>query len=179
MAVPEAYRGREQTFVKHTLLRKYLDGLGHKVGHGWSCIDYVDCFAGPWQSSDPDFRDTSFGIAVDTLSGAQRNLQEIGKNLRLRFCFVESDKKSFVKLEAYAESRRAEHLEIVPLEGEFEDQLERVESFLRGSGDEAFRFLLIDPKGWTGFALKKIAPLVERRSAEILVNVMTSHIRRL
>ena len=178
MAVPEAYRGREQTFVKHTLLRKYLDRLGHKVGHRWNCIDYVDCFAGPWQSSDPDFRDTSFGIAVDTLSGAQRHLQEIGKDLRLRFCFVESDKKAFVKLQAFAESRRDEHLEIVPLEGEFEDQLKRVESFLRSSGDQAFRFLLIDPRGWTGFALKKIAPLVEQRSAEILVNVMTSHIRR-
>lgn len=178
MAVPDAYRGREQTFVKHTLLRKYLDRLGHKVGHRWTCIDYIDCFAGPWRSSDPEFRDTSFGIAVAALSNAQRHLLEIGKRLQLRFCFIESDKKSFVELEAYAESRRAKDLDIVPLAGEFEDQLDRVKSFLRGGGNKAFRFLLIDPKGWTGFALKKIAPLVECRSAEILVNVMTSHIRR-
>lgn len=178
MAVPDAYRGREQTFIKHTLLRKYLDRLGHKVGHRWTCIDYVDCFAGPWQSSDPEFRDTSFGIAVDVLSKAQRHLLEIGKRLQLRFCFIESDKKSFAELETYAEARRAEHLDIVPVAGEFEAQLDRVASFLRGGGDKAFRFLLIDPKGWTGFALKKIAPLVECRSSEILVNVMTSHIRR-
>ena len=63
MAVPDAYRGREQTYIKHTLLTKYLDRLGHKVRSQWDSINYVDCFAGPWQSAEPDYRDTSFGIA--------------------------------------------------------------------------------------------------------------------
>jgi three-Cys-motif partner protein len=179
MAVPEAYRGREQTFVKHTLLRKYLDRLGHKIGHSWDCISYVDCFAGPWESSEPNFADTSFGIAVDVLSKAQRDIEDLGrKRLRLRFCFVESDKRSFLKPKEYADLRRREALDIVPLEGEFEDQLQQVQLFLSAGGHKTFRFLLIDPKGWTGFALNKIAPLIECRSAEILVNVMTSHIRR-
>src|SRR5712675_2109637 len=83
MAVPDAYRGREQTYIKHTLLTKYLDRLGHKVGSQWDSINYVDCFAGPWQSAEPDYRDTSFGIAFHVLSKCQENLSLIGKKLRL------------------------------------------------------------------------------------------------
>lgn len=178
MAVPEAYRGREQTYVKHTLLRNYLDRLGHKIGSKWDCINYVDCFAGPWEAAEPGFGDTSFGIAVGSLSKAQEHLAEIGKQICLRFCFIESDSKSFKELKRYANSKQKERLEILPLEGEFEDHIQDVRAFVRRGGAKPFRFLLLDPKGWTGFALTKVAPLVEGRSAEILVTLMTSHIRR-
>jgi len=179
MAVPEAYRGREQTYVKHKLLRNYLDRFGHKIGSKWKCINYVDCFAGPWESAEPGYADTSFGIAVNALSKAQRDLAEaIGRHVRLRFCFIESDPKSFTEPTRYAESKRAANLEIVTLKGTFEDHIQDVRTFVTDGGPKAFRFLLLDPKGWTGFALSKVAPLVEDRSAEILVNVMTYHIRR-
>lgn len=177
--VPEAYKGREQTYVKHTLLRKYLDRFGYKIGSAWDTINYVDCFAGPWQSTDPDCGDTSFGLAINALTTAQRNLAEsIGRKLRLRFCLIESDLKSFHQLEAFAERNRRLGREIVTLQGEFEDHLQEVRCFVNEGTPKAFRFLLLDPKGWTGFALRKVAPLVDARSAEILVNVMTYHIRR-
>lgn len=142
-------------------------------------IDYVDCFAGPWQSSDPDCNDTSFGIALSVLSKAQQHLTEgLGRSVKLRLCLIESHSASFKKLREFADAKRRANAEIVALEGEFEDQLGRVQQFLQQSGAKSFRFVLLDPKGWTGFALRKVAPLVDARSAEILVNVMTYHIRR-
>lgn len=178
MAVPPEYRGREQSYIKHTLLTKYLDRLGHKVGSRWECINYVDCFAGPWQSVDPDCGDTSFGIAVKVLAKCQENLAEVGKDLRLRFCFIESDKKSFDALCRYRDQKQSDKLEIVALRGEFEEHLPELHAFVAQGGAKAFRFLLVDPKGWTGFALKNVAPLLESRSAEVLVTMMTYHIRR-
>lgn len=178
MAVPPAYRGREQSYIKHTLLTKYLDRLGHKIGSRWDCINYVDCFAGPWRSVDPACSDTSFGIAVKVLAKCQENLTKIGKDLRLRFCFIESDKKSFDALCRFRDQEQSNKLEIVVLRGEFEEHLAKLRAFVAEGGTKAFRFLLVDPKGWTGFALKNVAPLLETRSAEVLVTMMTYHIRR-
>jgi three-Cys-motif partner protein len=179
MAVPEAYIGREQAYIKHKLLEKYLERFGYKIGSKWDTISYVDCFAGPWKSTDPEYRDTSFGLAVQVLTAVQKNLFEsIARNFRLRFCLIEAEPKSFVRLQQYAEAHLRRGLEILPLEGQFEDHLSTVSRFVNESGPNAFRFLLLDPKGWTGFALRRVAPLVEARSAEILVNVMTYHIRR-
>jgi len=48
MPVPESYRGREQAYVKHQLLRTYLERLFMIIGQYQSCIRYVDCFSGPW-----------------------------------------------------------------------------------------------------------------------------------
>jgi three-Cys-motif partner protein len=180
MAVPEAYRGREQAYVKHTLLARYLERFGHKVGSAWSVINYVDCFAGPWQSSQSDYSDTSFGIAVQQLRKARRNLGLMpnSRSLTLRFCFVEADADSFQKLAAFSRANNALGCEIIPLQGQFHENLGRIKEFLATGGGTAFRFLLVDPKGWTGFALNRIAPLVNARSAEVLINLMTSFIRR-
>lgn len=46
MANEETYRGREQTLVKHFILRQYLKRFAHIVGSHWDSITYVDCFAG-------------------------------------------------------------------------------------------------------------------------------------
>ena len=62
------YAGREQAYVKHCLLEKYL--LVQKVGSAWDSIVYVDGFSGPWQVNDPELADSSFGVAVETLRGA-------------------------------------------------------------------------------------------------------------
>jgi len=51
--VPAAYEGREHAFIKHQLLRAYLEKLFLIIGMsstriGITEICYVDCFAGPW-----------------------------------------------------------------------------------------------------------------------------------
>jgi hypothetical protein len=46
------YEGREQAYVKHYLLEKYLSRWGYKTGSKWDPLVFVDGFAGPWGSKD-------------------------------------------------------------------------------------------------------------------------------
>ena len=61
------YEGREQSLVKHLILRRYLRRFAFIIGSHWSSITYVDCFSGPWRSRSDQFADTSFGIAIHEL----------------------------------------------------------------------------------------------------------------
>ena len=66
---PELYEGREQTYIKHTFLRRYLETLAVKVlMGGYKTFNYVDGFAGPWKvRDDRGCTDASFGVAVELL----------------------------------------------------------------------------------------------------------------
>lgn len=44
--MPIEYQGREQAYVKHTILRTYLQRLIMIIGRSEKVINYVDCFAG-------------------------------------------------------------------------------------------------------------------------------------
>lgn len=70
MVALEDYAGREQAYVKHTFLERYLEALAHKTASHYDHIVYVDGFAGPWQSGNHNFQDTSFGIALNALRSA-------------------------------------------------------------------------------------------------------------
>ncbi|MFL5209498.1 MAG: hypothetical protein ACJ8CC_10155, partial [Microvirga sp.] len=61
------YTGREQAYVKHVFLERYLETLFFKTASFYDHIFYVDGFAGPWQSANEQFEDTSFGIALQAL----------------------------------------------------------------------------------------------------------------
>ena len=52
MVALENYVGREQSYVKHVFLERYLESLAHKTASTYSQIAYVDGFAGPWQSAN-------------------------------------------------------------------------------------------------------------------------------
>ncbi|HEX2276491.1 MAG TPA: three-Cys-motif partner protein TcmP [Candidatus Tectomicrobia bacterium] len=76
MAVPQAYHGREQTYVKHRILKHYLDSWAQKLAsrarRGAIALWYIDCFAGPWNATEGDYRDTSIFIALEALNAAAR-----------------------------------------------------------------------------------------------------------
>ena len=51
----EPYKGREQTEVKHFILRRYLQTLTFKLLEGGRReLAYVDGFSGPWESRTSD-----------------------------------------------------------------------------------------------------------------------------
>ncbi len=75
--VPDAYIGREQAYVKHTILKTYLQRLFMIVGQGKEAvINYVDCFSDPWKEGDERLSDTSIGISLEQMAKCQQSLKE-------------------------------------------------------------------------------------------------------
>lgn len=171
------YEGREQTYVKHFILEHYLAVFARIIGFQWNTITYVDCFSGPWESHDPEYRDTSFAIALKAFRAAREFRRERGREIRLRFLFLEKDPLRFKKLETYLATIHDVEVE-PPINEEFEAAVPAILKFIRAAGAGAFTFTFIDPTGWTGFALETIKPLLEVRNGEVLINFMTEHIRR-
>lgn len=68
MKAPEYYRKREQTYLKHFFLERYLETVAFHIGYAYQEFAYVDCFSGPWQSGDEELADTSIRIALDKLN---------------------------------------------------------------------------------------------------------------
>lgn len=170
------YEGREQSYLKHFVLSQYLLRFGPIIGSRWSTINYIDSFAGPWEHRDSECRDTSFGIAVESFRNARTYLGEkSGQHLRVRCRFLEKDRSAFQKLDSYAKSLT--DIEAEALNTEFELAVPQLVKFARAVPG-AFTFLFIDPKGWTGFTMNLMAPLLQLPNSEVLINFMTGHILR-
>jgi len=100
------YEGREQSKVKHLILKQYLQRFAQIIGQNWRSITYVDCFAGPRQAKSQDLQDTSFGIAVSELRAARDSLlRNFSKSVKIRGFFLEEDRDAFKTLDAYAQQQ--------------------------------------------------------------------------
>lgn len=171
----DIYDEREQTLVKHEILRNYLLPFALIIGQRHSSITYVDCFSGPWQSRAEDYSDTSFGIAIEQLKAARSQVASMGKSRpRLRAFFIEQDKSAYARLEAYLAT--VTDIEIVSRNCRFEDCVGDIMRFIAGDPN-TFPFFLIDPKGWT-IPLDTIRPLLMATPGESLIMFMTEYIRR-
>lgn len=60
-------QGREQTYLKHFFLERYLERVAYVIGGTHPEFIYVDGFSGPWRSQAEAFEDTSFIIALRKL----------------------------------------------------------------------------------------------------------------
>lgn len=176
MANDSAYEGREQTLVKHAILRQYLSAWAHKVGNFCDTLTYVECFSGPWNAVSDDLSDASFSIALDELRKARETHAKAGRKIRIRCLFIEKTEAAYARLKTFADS--VKDAEIETIHGEFEDHIKDVISFIGAGGRQSFPFVFIDPTGWTGFAMDTIEPLLKLNPIEVLINFMTSHIRR-
>jgi three-Cys-motif partner protein len=171
------YEGREQSRAKHEILRGYLGRFAHIIGTWKQAITYVDCFSGPWDVQNPNLSDSSFSIAIEELRKARETLkQQRRRDLKLRCFFLEEHRSSYARLAAYAAGIR--DIEIKTKNAQLEHAVADILRFVDDGGRGSFPFFLIDPTGWTGFELDTIRPLLQRKPAEVLVNFMTSFIRR-
>jgi three-Cys-motif partner protein len=172
MKRPEDYRGREQTYLKHFFLERYLERVAYKVGSFAREFVYVDGFSGPWRTEDPGFGDSSFIIAINKLRQVREGLGKIGKHPKVRCVFVEPDRQAYSLLQQ-ATSTVAD-IDVATLNSEFEAAIPEVLRLVAGS----FSLVFIDPTGWTGFGLRQISPILRHRPGEVLVNFMFDHINR-
>lgn len=178
MTIPEQYKGREQTYLKHRVLSEYLESWAHK----WGSLSrerksvrlwYVDCFAGPWQAQGEALEDTSVAIGLNALEQAAETWRRQGYPIELSAIFVEKDKKAFSRLKAFLD-KRGGAVKTKPLPGEFGDFANEINRAIKN--DPAFLF--VDPTGWKGVGMRNIAPLAGVRGRDVLINVMFNHINR-
>jgi three-Cys-motif partner protein len=169
------YDEREQSEIKHYVLRLYLEAATRIIGTTRH-IRYVDCCAGPWEERSTEYRDTSFGIAVPILQLAAGELRK--RNLSPRFSCLLIEKKitAFAKLEKFAAEHNSVELPVAARNWNFTERLEDIVRFCSSPG--AFPFIFIDPTGWQLAGISKIRPLLKLNPGEVLINLMSPFIGR-
>jgi three-Cys-motif partner protein len=173
---PEDYIGREQTFIKHTLLRAYLERLFMIISRYEEKISYVDCFAGPWQEGSDELRDTSIVISLNIMQKCQEWLQKRDINVKFRALYIEKDKESFERLESFLAKKEWSEVDAKPLHGEFHELRDDI---LKWCGEKDFTFFFIDPTGWKrAVEIPTLRPLLQRHNSEFLITFMLDFLRR-
>jgi len=166
------YSGREQSYVKHVFLEGYLERLIHKTASTYSQIVYVDGFAGPWQSVNEKFEDTSFGIALTALRRAKASWRERQLDVKMSAFLVERDTGAYERLAQLPAKYPDIAIKTYPA-----DFLAVLPDILNDIPQNAFAFFLIDPKGWR-IPLNVLSPIFARASSEVIFNFMFDFINR-
>ena len=174
---PANYVGREQAYVKHYFLARYLERLIFKIASAYDEVIYVDGFSGPWQDTDERFQDTSFGIALSTLRRAKQAWATVGnpglrRQVQMTAHLVERDGVAFARLRAL--QSMFPDVRVVPHHGDFTGIAPKIADSL---SPRAFAFVFVDPKGWK-VDLSAISPLIARDNCEVVFNFMFDFINR-
>lgn len=169
----EDYVGREQAYAKHCILQGYLQKLTFKVGWDGVNLNYIDGFAGPWQSKTSDFADTSPHVALRVLRATRDELANRGRpQTTVRAMFVEKTQGAVALRESLAPHADVESF---VLQDEFENVIPDAVRFAT-VGKRPFLFAFIDPCGWIGYGMTAITPLLRVPRGEVLVNFMLNSI---
>jgi three-Cys-motif partner protein len=169
---PASYEGREQTYVKHVFLDRYLErvALVTLASGGWTDFVFVDGYSGPWKAQGEASEDTSVSIALTKLRLVRQALQSIGKQTRTSALFIERNPNAFAELQKLLESFPDSNAKSI--NGEFHQHIDDVVKFI-GS---AFSLTFIDPTGWN-IDLVALRPLLNGRG-EVLINFMYDFVNR-
>jgi three-Cys-motif partner protein len=168
------YRDREQSYIKHQFLTRYLQAAAYKTLQGHSNIfNFVDAFAGPWKVSDmAKYSDASFDQAINTLEAVRADLGRSGiGGLKIRFCLCEKNPQAVQKLHEYAKERKGFDIHIFG--GEFESNLDAIAKTI----PNGFTFTFIDPTGWN-IRNREVFNFLKAVRGDFLVNFMSDHINR-
>ena len=169
----EHYKDREQTYLKHFFLERYLEAVAYHIGFSNTEFVYVDCFSGPWRAADEALGDTSIRIALDRLNAVRLGLAQRQKYPTIRAIFVEKLPSSFAALQQVLEEHRGAVI-TTALEGTFEENISRILCEVGST----FAFFFVDPTGWTGFAMDNLRPILQRAKGEVMINFMYDFINR-
>jgi three-Cys-motif partner protein len=146
MKIPDSYRGREQSYVKHHFLREYLERalfVTQSPSSRFSEFVDVDGFSGPWKSQAEDYSDTSFSIAIERLRLVREKYKSLGHIVRMRCCFVEQS-NAFSELQIAV--NQITDIEIRIFNGRFEDLVPEILEWI-GRSSSTFVLTFVDPTG--------------------------------
>lgn len=173
--VPEAYAGREQAYIKHLFLKRYMETLVHKIASFADKIVYVDGFSGPWKSATEDYADTSFGIALKALTEARKSWLHMvhrPRNVMMQASLVEQDAGAYAQLQQIGS-----HFPDVTVTPYNDDFMTVAPTIAAAVPPGAFAFVLVDPKGFK-LDLMKLKPLISRDRCEVVFNFMFDYANR-
>ena len=167
------YKDREQTYLKHFFLERYLETVAYHIGYSQKEFVYVDCFSGPWRAEDEELGDTSIRIALDRLNSVRNGLAQRQKYPSIRAIFVEKSPSVFATLKQVLQEHRGD-VKTTALAGSFEDNVDRIVDQVGST----FAFIFVDPTGWSGFAMDNLRPILQRAKGEVMINFMYDFINR-
>ena len=167
------YQDREQTYLKHFFLERYLETVAYHIGFSQREFVYVDCFSGPWRTADESLADTSIRIALDRLNSVSKGLALQQRHPSIRAIFVEKSPAAFAALQKVLHDHRGD-VKTTALLGSFEDNISNILDHIGAK----FAFFFVDPTGWTRFAMENLRPILQRERGEVMVNFMYDFINR-
>lgn len=170
MSIPADYIGREQAYVKHTILRTYLTRLFMIIGRNEATINYVDCFAGPWEDETEELRSTSIGISLSQMKMCAGALKKnFNKQVKFRALYIEKDPEAFKRLSTFIAKQNSPAIEAACIEGDYTTLIPQIATWC----DNNFTFFFVDPKGWKKIiGGETLAPLLKLEKTEFLINLM-------
>ena len=174
--IPAHYKNREQTFIKHTILKRYLERLFMIKGQYEPVICYIDCFAGPWQEDSSQLHDTSIAISLKIMNACQAALAEMGKIVKFAALYIEKDRRAYEKLEDFLLLDEWAKIETKALHGDFFTLRNAICDWCN---NDSFSFFFVDPTGWKDVVeIETLKPLLQRKESEYLINFMFDFILR-
>jgi three-Cys-motif partner protein len=169
------YQDREQSELKHYAIKLYLEAATRILGSAWN-LKYVDCCAGPWNSTKSDRSDTSFGIAFQVLTATREELSKRNRAPNVACLFIEKDASAFAELTAFAKANDSVDLRLHARNWDFTERIDDIVKYC--STPRTFPFVLIDPWGWKLAGLSQISPILRLKPGEVVINLMSSFITR-
>ena len=168
--IPAAYIGREQAFIKHTILSSYLMRLFMIIGRTEIVINYIDCFAGPWCDESDELKNTSIGISLDLMESCVESLNKtFGRKIIFRALYIEKDPEAYKRLEKFTFEQSNKNIEVSCMEG---DCTKLIPDIIKWQNSH-FTFFFIDPKGWKNIiGGVTLSPLLKLERTEFLINLM-------
>lgn len=160
------------TREKHVILRKYLEAWLPKITRYNDSVIICDGFAGPGVYHGGE--KGSAVVALEALA-KHRSLEKICR--KVRYIFVEKDRKKCASLEKQIQDVRQRHSHLNNVEI-FNEEFEVVfnEQILDREKIPVFAF--IDPFGLKGVSFNVIEELMKRDSCEVFITFMLSALQR-
>lgn len=158
------------TLAKHEILRRYLNAWFPIILNSFSHAIYVDGFCGPgkYEGGEKGSPIIALDVATDVLS-------RISKNCAIDFYFFDEDPQRIAYLESLlATSSYSPNFRIHCRTGKFGDLMQTLLPKL----PDAPLFVFVDPFGWSGIPFEIMRSILERRSAELFINIMIDSINR-